>query len=129
MWTTLAVVQNIGMVPCFSEAWKNDVNVGVNSSASVLSSLVGMRFGPVALCSLRVDSNLCTPFGVIVMCCICGCELMPLSGMVVMSSFWVNADWKCWFSILALDSLCDRMKQSASFNFWIPDWSLLWFFM
>ena len=64
----------------------NSVNVGVSSSASILSSLVGMRSGPVALCSLRLDSNLCTPFYVIVMCSICGCELMPLSGMVVMSS-------------------------------------------
>ena len=37
MGTTLAVVQSIGMVPCFSESWKNSVNVGVSSSASVLS--------------------------------------------------------------------------------------------
>ena len=66
METTLAVVQSIGKVPCFSEAWKNSVNVGVNSFASVLSSLVGMRSGPVALCSLSEDSNLCMPFGVIV---------------------------------------------------------------
>ena len=56
MGTTLTVVQSVGMVPCFSEAWKNSVNVGVNSSASVLSSLVGMRSGPVALCSLSEDS-------------------------------------------------------------------------
>ena len=49
MGTTLAVVQSVGTVPCFSEAWKNSVNVGVNSYASVLSSLVGMRSGPVAL--------------------------------------------------------------------------------
>ena len=48
----MAVVQSVGMVPCFIEAWMNSVNVGVNSSASVLSSLVGMRSGPVALCSL-----------------------------------------------------------------------------
>ena len=34
---------------------------------------MGMRSGPVALCSLRVDSNLCTPLYVIVMCRICGC--------------------------------------------------------
>ena len=40
--TTLAVVQYIGIVPCFNEAWKNSVNVGVSSSASVLSNLVGM---------------------------------------------------------------------------------------
>ena len=85
MGTTLAVGQSIGMVPCFSEAWKNSVNVGVNSSASVLSSLVGMRSGPVALCSLSEDSNLCMLFGVIIMCFICGCGLMPLSGMVVIS--------------------------------------------
>ena len=101
MGTTLAVVQSVGMVPCFSEAWKNSVNVGVNSSASVLSSLVGMRSGPVALCSLSEDSNLCMPFGVIVMCFICGCGLMPLSGMVVMSSSCVNTVLKCWFRIFA----------------------------
>ena len=33
--TTLAVVQSIEIVPCFNEAWKNSVNVGVSSSASV----------------------------------------------------------------------------------------------
>ena len=75
MGTILAVGQSIGMVPCFSEAWKNSVNVGVSSSASILSSLVDTRSGPVALCSLSVNSNLCTPFYVIVMCCICGCVL------------------------------------------------------
>ena len=55
MGTTLAVVQSIGIkfVPCFNEAWKNSVNVGVSSSASV-----GMWSGPVALCSLSVHSNL-----------------------------------------------------------------------
>ena len=46
MGTTLAVVQSDGIIPCFSEAWKNSVNVGVSSSASVLSSLVGMWSGP-----------------------------------------------------------------------------------
>ena len=59
MGTTLAVVQSIGIVPCFiNEAWKNSVNMGVSSSASVLSNLVGMWSGPVALCSLSVHSNL-----------------------------------------------------------------------
>ena len=58
MGTMLAVVQSIGIVPCFNEAWKNSVNVGVSSSASVLSNLVGMWSGPVALCSLCVHSNL-----------------------------------------------------------------------
>ncbi len=48
----------IGIVPCFIEAWKNSVNMGVSSSASVLSNLVGMWSGPVALCSLSVHSNL-----------------------------------------------------------------------
>ena len=40
------------------------------------------------------------PFGVIVMCCMGECGLMPLSGrpMVEMSSFWVNTDLKCWLS-------------------------------
>ena len=42
----------------FNEAWKNSVNVGVSSSASVLSNLVGMWSGPVSLCSLSVHSNL-----------------------------------------------------------------------
>ena len=32
----MAVVQSVGMVPCFSEAWNNIVNVGVSSSAIVL---------------------------------------------------------------------------------------------
>ena len=41
MGTTLAVVQSIGMVSCFSEAWKNSMNVGVNSSASVLRPSLG----------------------------------------------------------------------------------------
>ena len=42
MGTTFAVVQSVGIVPCFSEAWNNSVNVGVSSSASVLSNFVGM---------------------------------------------------------------------------------------
>ena len=53
MGTTLAVVQSVGIVPCFNEAWKN-----VSSSASVLSSLVGMWSGPVALCSLSMHRSL-----------------------------------------------------------------------
>ena len=39
-----------------SEAWKN--SVGVSSSASVLSNVVGMWSGPVALCSLSVHNSL-----------------------------------------------------------------------
>ena len=58
MGTTLAVVQSVGSVPYFNEAWKNSVNVDVSSSASVLSSLVGMWSGPVALCSLSVHRSL-----------------------------------------------------------------------
>ena len=58
MGTTLAVVQSVGIVPRFNEAWKNSVNVGVSASASVLSSLVGMWYGPVALCSLSVHISL-----------------------------------------------------------------------
>ena len=58
MGTTLAVVQSVGIVPCFNEAWKNSVNVGVSSSASVLSSLVGMCSRPVVLCSLNVHRSL-----------------------------------------------------------------------
>ena len=50
------------LVPCFSETRKNSVNVGVSSSASVVRVLVGIRSGPVALYSLSVDNNLCTPF-------------------------------------------------------------------
>ena len=42
MGTTFDVVQSVGNVPCFSEAWKNSVNVGVSSSASVISNFVGM---------------------------------------------------------------------------------------
>ena len=41
MGTTLAVVQFMGIVPCFIEAWKNSVNMGVSSSASVLSNKIG----------------------------------------------------------------------------------------
>ena len=74
MGTTLAVVQRVGIVACYTEAWKNSVNVGVSSSASVLSSLVGMWSSPVALCSLSMHSSLCTPFGA--MCGISGCGLM-----------------------------------------------------
>ena len=58
MGTTFAVVQSVGFVPCFRDAWKNSVNVGVSSSASVLSSLVGMSSAPVALCSLGVRNSL-----------------------------------------------------------------------
>ena len=58
MGTTLAVVQWVVIVPCFNEAWMNSVNVGVSSSASVLSSSVDMWSGPVALCSLSVHRSL-----------------------------------------------------------------------
>ena len=54
------------------------------------------------------------PFGVIVMCCMGGGGLMPLSGMVDLSSFLVNTDWKCWLSMLALVRLSDLMNQSVS---------------
>ena len=96
MGTTLAVVQSVGIVPGFNDAWKTSVNVGVSSSASVLSSLVGLGMwsGPVALCSFSVHRSLWMPFGVIMMCCMSGCGLAPLSGMVDVSSFWVNTDWK-----------------------------------
>ena len=114
MGTTSAVVQSIGIVPCFIETWKNSVNMGVSSSASVLSNLVGMWSGPVALCSLSVHSNLWMPVGVIVMCYMSGCGLMPLSGMVEMSSFCVNTEWKCWLSMLALVRLSDMMNPSLS---------------
>ena len=87
MGTTLAVVQSVGIIPWFSEAWKNSVNVGVSSSASVLNSLVGMWLGPVALCYLSVYRSLWMPSGVIMMCCMSGCGLAPLSGMVDVSSF------------------------------------------
>ena len=52
--------------------------------------------------------------GVIVMCCMNGCGLMPLSGMVEMSLFCVNTDWKCWLSMLALVRLSDLMNPSLS---------------
>ena len=58
MGTTLAVVQSVGIVPCFNEDWQNSVNVGVSSSASVMRSLVGMWSGPVALCYLSVYRSL-----------------------------------------------------------------------
>ena len=58
MGTTLAVVQSIGIVPCFNESWTNSVNVGVSSSARFLSNLVGMWSGPFALCYLSVHSNM-----------------------------------------------------------------------
>ena len=92
MGTTLAVVQSVGIVPCFNEALKNSMNVGISSSANVLSSLVDMWSGPVALCSLSVHRSLWMPFGVIMMCCMSGCGLAPLSGMVDVSSFWVNTE-------------------------------------
>ena len=44
------------------------------------------------------------PFAVIIMCCMSGCGLAPLSGMVDVSSFSVNTDWKCRLSMLALVS-------------------------
>ena len=53
-------------------------------------------------------------FGVIIMCCMGGCGLMPLSGMVDASSFLVNTDWKCWLSMLALVRLSDLMNPFLS---------------
>ena len=40
MGTTLGVVQSVGIAPCFNEAWKNSVNMGVSSSASVFCCFV-----------------------------------------------------------------------------------------
>ena len=51
--------------------------------------------------------------------------LMPVSGMVEMSSFWVNTDLKCWLSMLALVRLSDLMNPSLSCSCCIPDWSFL----
>ena len=53
-------------------------------------------------------------FGVIIMYCMSGYGLTPLSGMVDVSSFWVNTDWKCWLSMLALVRLSDLMNLSLS---------------
>ena len=50
------------------------------------------------------------PFGVTIMCCMGGCGLMPLSGMVDVSSFLVNTDWKCLLSMLAIVRLSDLMN-------------------
>ena len=72
MGTTLAVVQSVGIVPCFNEALKNSVNVGVSSTA-----LVDMWSSPVALCSLSMHRSLWMPFGVIMMCCMSGRGLAP----------------------------------------------------
>ena len=58
-----------------------------------------MWSGPFALCSLSVHRSLWMPFGVIMMCCMSGCGLGPLSGMVDVSSFWVNTAWKCWLNL------------------------------
>ena len=125
MGTTFAVVQSVGIVPCFFVRLGRSVNVGFSSSASVLSNCVGMWSGPVALCSLSVHSSLWMPFGVIVMCCMGGCGLMPLTGKVEMSSFWVNTDMKCSLSRLALVRLSDLMNPSLSCSCCIPDWSFL----
>ena len=54
------------------------------------------------------------PVGVIGMCCMSGCGLMPLSGMVEMPSFCVHTDWKCWLSLLALVKLSDLINPSLS---------------
>ena len=41
MGTTLAVVQSVGIVPCFDEAWENSVNVGVSLS---VAHMLGLQF-------------------------------------------------------------------------------------
>ena len=55
-----------------------------------------------------------TPFGVIVMRCISGCGLIAF---VWPGRYYVfvlgNTDCKCWFSILALVWLSDRIKLSV----------------
>ena len=53
-------------------------------------------------------------FGGSVMCCMSGCGLMPLSGIVDASSCWWNTDWKCWLSMLALVRLSDLINTSLS---------------
>ena len=65
-------VNHIGCGPCFNEALKNSVNVGVSSSENDMWS------GPVALCSLSVHRSLWMPFCVIMMCCMSGCGLLAL---------------------------------------------------
>ena len=43
-----------------------------------------------------------------------GVWLTHLSGMVDVSSYWVNTDWKYRLSMLALVTLLDRMNPSLS---------------
>ena len=54
------------------------------------------------------------PFGVIIMFCMSWCGLTPLSGMVDLSSFCVNTDWKCLLSMLGLVRLSDLTNPSLS---------------
>ena len=54
------------------------------------------------------------PFGVIVMFCMSGCALAPLSGMVELSSFCVKTDWKYLLSMLGLVRLSGLTNPSLS---------------
>ena len=54
-----------------------------------------------------------------------GCGLVPLLGMLVLSSFCVKTDWNIWLSMLALVLLSDLIIPSDPFRHVIPVLSLL----
>ena len=122
MGTTLAVVQSVWIVHCFNEAWVNSVNVGVSSYASVLSVyVVWSCYFVLFECAYKFVNAMWCYYHVMH-------EWVWVNAFVWNGgclSFWVNTDWKCWLSMLALIRLSDLMNPSLSCSGGIPDWSFL----
>ena len=86
----------------------------LSKSICILGSIILHSFCnliyPKNFTSHRVKIVICVCHLVLLLCFICGCGLMPLSGMVVISSSCVNTVLNCWFRIFALEWLSGAIK-------------------
>ena len=63
------------------------MKAGVGSPAAVSRMYAGISSGPVALCTFRLFNNLWTPFQSILIACIVGMSLYPVSVMLEIGVF------------------------------------------
>ena len=77
----LACFQSDGIFPQLSDFLKIIKRIGEIKSLHSLSILLGILSGPAALCGFRFFNSLFMPVSVMLMFCISGCGLCPLSGI------------------------------------------------
>ena len=102
--TMLASFQSEGTWPRFREIWKILISTGVSSFAAVFNMKAGMESGPAALSGRRLWRRLRTPASLTVILGMSGKGLLPLLGMLVVSSS-VKTDLNWCFTISALLTL------------------------